>query len=153
MYILYSQHTYKVTTFHIILVLVNFTSSSFIVKTSNTSVILTVNAFGTFNTPFVIKASHDIEGGMYVYCDLFIQIYYLTIFSIGELFFNTRAIDVEFQPGQVLVPLSIQLLPKEVGNMNLQFTVTLTIPPAAMSQSVVLGEPSVATVTVNVPGT
>jgi len=90
---------------------------------------------------------------MYVYCDSFIQIYYPTIFSIGELFFNTRAMDVEFQPGQVLVPLLIQLLPKEVGNMNLQFTVTLTIPPAAMSQSVVLGEPSVATVTVNVPGT
>ena len=42
----------------------------------------------------------------------------------------------------------IYLYPEEVGDMDLQFTVRLSIPAAAMSQGVVLGEPNVATVTV-----
>ena len=44
--------------------------------------------------------------------------------------------------------VSINLAPEEVGDMDLQFTVRLSIPAAAMSQRVVLGEPNVATVTV-----
>ena len=44
------------------------------------------------------------------------------------------------------VPISLD--PEEVEDMDLQFTVILSIPAAAMSQGVVLGEPNVATVTV-----
>lgn len=47
---------------------------------------------------------------------------------------------------KTLVP--IKLLPEQVGNMDLQFTVRLVVPSAAKSQGVVLGEPNVATVTV-----
>ena len=42
----------------------------------------------------------------------------------------------------------INLAPEKVGNMDLQFTVRLVVPAAAMLQGVVLGEPNVATVTV-----
>ena len=42
----------------------------------------------------------------------------------------------------------IKLLPEQVGNTDLQFTVRLVVPAAAMLQGVVLGEPSVSTVTV-----
>lgn len=58
--------------------------------------------------------------------------------------------EVEFLPGLELVPVIIQLFPEGIGDMDLQFTVTLIIPPATMSQGVVLGEPSVATVTIHV---
>ena len=44
--------------------------------------------------------------------------------------------------------MPIQLFPEEVEDMDLQFNVTLVVPPAAMSQGVVLCEPSIATVTV-----
>jgi len=43
------------------------------------------------------------------------------------------------------------VIPEEVQGSDLQFTVTLVIPPAAMAKGVVLGEPNVANVTV--PGT
>ena len=44
--------------------------------------------------------------------------------------------------------MPIQLFPEEVEDMDIQFNVTLIVPPDAMSQGVVLGEPSMATVTV-----
>ena len=44
--------------------------------------------------------------------------------------------------------MPIQLFPEEVENTDLQFNVTLIVPPSARSQGVVLGEPNVATVTV-----
>jgi len=60
--------TYKVTTFHIILVLVNFTSSSFVVEANDNSIVLGVKTFGTFDAPFVVQASPDTDaipkGGM-----------------------------------------------------------------------------------------
>jgi len=57
--------------------------------------------------------------------------------------------NVEFQPGKVIAPVTIQLFPEGIGDMELEFYVTLIVPPAAMSQGVVLGEPSVATVTIH----
>ena len=57
--------------------------------------------------------------------------------------------DVVFQPGKVIAPVTIQLFPEGIGDMELEFNVTLIVPPAAMSQGVVLGEPSVATVTIH----
>ena len=46
------------------------------------------------------------------------------------------------------IQVPINLAPEKIGDMDLQFTVRLSIPAAAMSQGVVLGEPNVATVTV-----
>ena len=57
--------------------------------------------------------------------------------------------DVEFQPGKVIAPVTIRLFPEGIGDMELEFNVTLIVPPAAMSQGVVLGEPSVATITIH----
>ena len=42
----------------------------------------------------------------------------------------------------------INLAPEKVGDMDLQFTVRLVVPAAAMLQGIVLGEPNVATVIV-----
>ena len=44
----------------------------------------------------------------------------------------------------------IQLFPEQLGDMDAQFTVRLAVPADAMLQGVVLGEPSVANVTVPV---
>ena len=44
--------------------------------------------------------------------------------------------------------MRIQLFPEEVGDMDLQFYVRLIVPASARLQGVVLGEPSIATVTV-----
>jgi len=43
------------------------------------------------------------------------------------------------------------VIPEEVQGSDLHFTVILVVPPAAMAQGIVLGEPNVANVTV--PGT
>ena len=58
---------------------------------------------------------------------------------------------------RVLLPVSvttalvpIQLFPEQFDCMDLQFTVRLVVPAAAMLQGVVLGAPNVATVTVPV---
>ena len=48
--------------------------------------------------------------------------------------------------------VTIPLFPEAVGNRDLDFTATLIVPAAAMSQGVILGEPSVATVTVPATG-
>ena len=69
-------------------------------------------------------------------------------FSGNQLFFNADPREVLFTRGVEIGLVSIQLFPEEVGDMDLQFNVTLIVPVSARSQGVVLGEPSVATVTV-----
>ena len=44
--------------------------------------------------------------------------------------------------------VTIELFPEEVEDMDLRFNVTLVVSPGAMSQGVILSEPSMATVTV-----
>ena len=69
-------------------------------------------------------------------------------FSGDRLFFNAGPREVLFPVGIGTALVPIQLFPEEVEDMDLQFNVTLVVPPAAMSQGVVLCEPSIATVTV-----
>ena len=65
-------------------------------------------------------------------------------------FFNPDIRRVLFPVGVTTALIPIQLFPEQLGDMDLQFTVTLAVPANAMLQGVVLGEPSVATVTVPV---
>ena len=64
-------------------------------------------------------------------------------------FFNPEVREVRFlvnSPMKVLVPIGLDL--GRVRHMDLQFTVRLEVPAAAMSQGVALGEPNIATVTI-----
>ena len=72
------------------------------------------------------------------------------MFLIGNKFFDPHVRIAWFftNINNRKIRVSINLDPEEVGDMDLQFTVRLSIPAVAMSQGVVLGEPNVATVTV-----
>ena len=63
-------------------------------------------------------------------------------------FFNPDIREVLFPVDVSTSLVPIQLFPEQVGDMDLQFTVRLVVPAGAMSRGVVLGEPSVSTVTV-----
>lgn len=73
-----------------------------------------------------------------------ISIYFIT----GDIFFDPAIRNVTFPAQADTVVVQITLFPEEVENMDLQFIVTLAVPAAAMAQGVILGAPSVATVTV-----
>ena len=64
------------------------------------------------------------------------------------MFFNANPREVLFTRGVEIGLVPIQLFPEQVGNMDLQFNVTLIVPRSAELQGVVLREPNVATVTV-----
>ena len=68
------------------------------------------------------------------------------------MFFNANPREVLFTRGVEIGLVPIQLFPEKVGNMDLQFNVMLMVPRSARSQGVVLGQPSVATVTVPATG-
>ena len=63
-------------------------------------------------------------------------------------FFNSDTKQVLLSVGNTTALVPIQLFPEQFDYMDLQFTARLVVPAAAMLQGVVLGEPSVATVTV-----
>jgi len=70
--------------------------------------------------------------------------------STGNPFFDPTVLDVLFPSGTNLAIVPIRVFPEELRGSDLDFTVTLIIPPPA-NQGVVLGDPKVATVTVPVP--
>ena len=72
----------------------------------------------------------------------------LANFLGNQLFFDADPREVLFTCGVEIFLVPIQLFPEEFGDMGLQFNVTLMVPVSARSQGVVLGEPSIATVTV-----
>ena len=69
-------------------------------------------------------------------------------FSGDPLFFDASPKGVLFRVGDTTALVRIPLFPEVVQDMDLQFNVTLIVPPVAMSQGVVVCEPSIATVTV-----
>jgi len=66
----------------------------------------------------------------------------------GYPFFDNSTGVALFPAGTNLAIVPIRVFPEEVRGSDLQFTVRLVVPPAAMAHGVVLGEPNVANVTV-----
>jgi len=75
--------------------------------------------------------------------------YYPNIYILtGDPFFDNATGVALFLAGTNLAPVPIKLFPEKVRGSDLQFTVRLVVPPAAMAKGVVLAEPNVANVTV-----
>ena len=125
----------------------NFSATSYRTEVNASYVLVRVMVFGSFASPFIVEVipnTVDTPKGN----DSVTAFWDSINFSGDRLFFDNV-------PREVLFPLHVQtafvpihLYPEEVGDMDLQFNVTLIVPRAAMSQGVVLSEPSQATVTV-----
>ena len=70
-------------------------------------------------------------------------------FSGGcQLFYNPTIREVLFPLGVTTALVILPLHPEAVGDIDLQFNAILVVPVAAISQGVVMGEPSKTIVTV-----
>jgi len=78
-------------------------------------------------------------------------LYPIICISTGDPFFDNSTREVQFEAFTNFAQTRIRVVPNKVQGSDLHFTVTLVVPPAAMTKGVVLGEPNVANVTV--PGT
>ena len=129
----------------------NFSAASYRANFNASSVIVRVMAFGSFASPFLVEVipfTDDVPEGTYItQCNCIWGLQSIN-FSGNRLFFNADPREVLFTRGVEIGLVPIQLFPEEFGDMDLQFNVRLVVPVAARSQGVVLGEPSVATVTV-----
>ena len=139
---------------YIILALVTFSTDNYTALVNETSVEIRVIAIGPLDIEFRVQVVPDgtdlPEGGMYIAMQMLTAII-VQFFSTVNQFFNPDIIEVFFPINVSIALLQIQLSPEQVGDMDLQFTVRLVVPAAAMSQGVVLGEPSLSTVTVPTP--
>ena len=64
------------------------------------------------------------------------------------MFFDDSVKSINFRGNYTAVQVPIWLFLEPVRHMELQFSVRLVVPPNALTQGVVLGEPNIATVTV-----
>ena len=132
---------------NIISVLVNFSATSYRAEINATNAIVRLMAFGSFASRFVVEVIPNIvdtpKGN-----DNVTAFWDSINFSGDRLFFDDNRREVLFPLHVHIALVPIQLYPEEVEDMDLRFNVTLIVLPMAMSQGVVLSEPSMATVTV-----
>ena len=125
----------------------NFSATNYRAEVNATSVTVRVMAFGSFHFTFlmeVIPKTVDTPEGNDTVTTFWDSIY----FSGDQLFFDDDLKEVLFPLRIHTALVTIELFPEEVENMDLRFNVTLVVSPGAMSQGVILSEPSMATVTV-----
>ena len=128
-------------------VLVNFSATSYRAEVNATSVTVRIMAFGSLASPFLVEVilnTVDTPKGN----DNVTAFWDSINFSGDRLFFDDNLIEPVFPLDVYTVLVPIQLYLEEVEDMDLRFNVTLIVPPSAMSQGVILSEPSMATVTV-----
>ena len=125
----------------------NFSATNYRAEVNATNVTVRVMAFGSFHFTFlleVIPKTVDTPEGNDTVTTFWDSIY----FSGDQLFFDDDLKEVLFPLRIHTALVTIELFPEEVENMDLRFNVTLVVSPGAMSQGVILSEPSMATVTV-----
>ena len=73
----------------------------------------------------------------------FMILYPIICISTGDPFFDNSTREVQFEAFTNFAQTRIRVVPNKVQGSDLHFTVTLVVPPAAMTKGVVLGEPNV----------